>query len=230
MTTIIDVSRFCGNQTPASASARVKTIIRNYSRDTTHPSKRLTRRKAEQLRSAGLRVRVVHEGRRDTASNFDSESGVEDGRYARKYDATEIGQPGGTTIYFGAALDASPEQIRTLVVPYFQGVADTCASQADQPNYVVGVYGSGATCDAVLNGGLAHFARLAQSTAWAGHQSFLTSHRWTRNQAMPPSIGGIPCDPDIADDGMVPASSACMSATSPKTISPSNIAFPSTLA
>ncbi|WP_343654125.1 DUF1906 domain-containing protein [Paraburkholderia caribensis] len=204
MTAIIDVSRPCGNQASALATAGVKTVIRYYSRDTIHPSKRLTRAEAEQLHSAGLRLGVVHEGRfGDTASNFDRQSGTEDGLYARRYGATEIGQPGGTAIYFGVDFDASSEQIRTLVVPYFQGVADAFASHADQPNYLVGVYGSGATCDAVLNAGLAHFAWLAQSTGWAGHQSFFNSRRWTLNQAMPASIVGVPCDPDTAGDGMI---------------------------
>ncbi|WP_421381000.1 glycoside hydrolase domain-containing protein (plasmid) [Paraburkholderia sp. DD10] len=136
----------------------------------------------------------------DKASNFDRSCGVEDGRYARTYGAAEIGQPGRAAIYFGIDFDASRDEIRTRIIPYFQGVADAFAVQTGEPQYLVGVYGSGATCDAVLNAGLARLAWLAQSTGWSGHAAFLNSHRWALNQLMPSTIAGVACDPDTAGD------------------------------
>jgi hypothetical protein len=201
MATIVDVSSTCSSRAAALAAAGVKTVIRYYSRDTIRASKRLTRVEASQLGAAGLRLGIVHEGRfGDEASNFDRSCGVEDALYARKFGATEIGQPGGTAIYFGVDFDATPDEIRTRVLPYFQGIADASASQTDEPHYQVGVYGSGATCDAVLNAGLATFAWLAQSTGWAGHQAFLNSRRWNLNQGMPATIAGVACDPDTPGD------------------------------
>jgi len=203
MADIIDVSSKCGNRASALAGAGVKTIIRYYSRDTIRPSKRITREEAAQLSAAGLRLGIVHEGRfGDKASNFDRSCGVADGRYARSYGSTEIGQPGGTAIYFGVDFDAAPADIRARIVPYFQGVADAFAVQTGEPQYRVGVYGSGATCEAVLNAGLAHFAWLAQSTRWAGHAAFLASDRWALNQLAASTVAGVSCDPDVAGDNM----------------------------
>jgi hypothetical protein len=203
MTSIIDVSSTCGNRASALAAAGVKTIIRYYSRDTTRPSKRVTRVEANQFCASGLRLGIVHEGRRgNQATNFDRSCGVADALYSRQYGANEIGQPGGTAIYFGIDFDASLDEIRTRIIPYFQGIADAFASQSDLPHYLVGVYGSGRTCDAILNAGLASFAWLAQSTGWAGHQSFLDSRRWALNQGMPvkDGIAGVACDPNTASN------------------------------
>jgi hypothetical protein len=126
---------------------------------------------------------------------------VADALYARSYGATIIGQPAGSTIYFGVDFDAKPTEIRDRVIPYFQGVADQVAKPTGEPTYVIGVYGSGATCKAVLDAGLAQRAWLAQSKGWSGYSAFLNSGRWALSQAMPTTIAGIECDPDAAGEG-----------------------------
>ncbi|MEI5996298.1 DUF1906 domain-containing protein [Paraburkholderia bengalensis] len=205
MASIIDVSSTCGSRASALAAAGVKTVIRYYSRDTVRPSKRPTRAEANQFCAAGLRLGIVHESRQgNIATNFDRSCGVADAQYARQYGANEIDQPAGTAIYFGVDFDASLDEIRTRIIPYFQGIADAFAAPSNLPHYLVGVYGSGRTCDAILNAGLASFAWLAQSTGWAGHQSFLDSRRWALNQGMPVQIGGVACDPNTAaSDGAI---------------------------
>ena len=183
-------------------AAGIKTVIRYYSRDTVHPLKRLGRDEAEKLAAAGIRLGIVHEGRYgDQAANFVRESGVADALYARGCDAGTIGQPASSTIYFGVDFDAKPAEIRNRVIPYFQGVADAFAKPTGEPTYVVGVYGSGATCKAVLDAELAQRAWLAQSKGWLGYSAFLKSGRWTLSQAMPTTIAGIECDPDTAGEG-----------------------------
>ena len=202
MTSIIDVSSGCGNRASALGAAGVKTVIRYYSRDTIRPSKRLTRAEADQLMAAGLRLAIVHEGRfGDQATNFERNTGVADAAYARTYGATTIGQPGGSAIYFGVDFDATADEIRSRVLPYFQGIADTFRTATGEPDYLIGVYGSGATCKAVLDAGLAQFAWLAQSTGWSGYTAFLRSNRWTLSQNMPANIGGVSCDPNDVGEG-----------------------------
>ncbi|MCX5512000.1 hypothetical protein C3941_08005 [Kaistia algarum] len=202
MTSIIDASQNCGAKATALAASGIRTVFRYYSRDTVSSSKRLTRVEAGQLVSAGLRIGVVHEARfGNRAEAFDAASGLADGQYARTYGASTIGQPGGSTIYFGVDFDASASEIRQRILPFFRGVADALCRRTGEPDYVVGVYGSGATCAAVLDAGLAQRAWLSQSTGWRGHAAFLASGRWTLDQAMPDSIAGVDCDPDRAADG-----------------------------
>jgi hypothetical protein len=202
MMDIIDVSSNCGSRAGALRAAGVATVIRYYSRDTTNPSKRLTRAEAEQLAAAGLRIGIVHEGRHgDRAENFDRDCGMADAQYAGRYGIDVIGQPAGTTIYFGVDFDASAAQVRDLVIPYFQGVAAGFATLADHPGYAVGVYGSGRTCKAVLDAGLATHAWLAQSRGWAGHDTFLASSQWTMNQALSTTVAGVSCDPNTVGEG-----------------------------
>jgi hypothetical protein len=202
MSTIIDVSSPCTRKAAALRTAGVATVIRYYSRDTIRTSKRLSREEAQALAQAGLRIGVVHEGRHgDKPDNFEHASGIADARHARTYGAAMIGQPAGSTIYFAVDFDASQAQIRNLIVPYFRGVADAFAEATGESGYVVGVYGSGAVCAALLDAALVRKTWLSQSRGWSGHARFLASGRWDLQQALPQSVAGIECDPNTANDG-----------------------------
>jgi hypothetical protein len=201
MDSIIDVSSACGARAAALAAAGVHTVIRYYSRDTIRPTKRLTRQEALQHCSAGLTIGIVHEGRHgDQAANFDYATGLADAQYARTYGATVIEQPAGTTIYFAVDFDATATQIRDRILPYFRGITDAWLNASGEPNYVIGVYGSGATCKAVVDAGLAQRAWLAQSTGWASYTAFSDSKAWALRQRMPAAIAGVDCDPNVASE------------------------------
>jgi hypothetical protein len=197
MTDVIDVSQTCGNSAAVLVGANVKTIIRYYSRDTIHPDKRLTIKEAGQFAAAGLRIAIVHEARfGDTVSNFTQNSGNLDGTYARNYGAKIIGQPADSAIYFGVDCDPSPAQINSNILPFFRGVATAFGPDPNLPSYRIGVYGSGATCDAVLGAGLASHAWLAQSTGWRGYKAFLQSKKWSLAQGPVTKVAGVDCDTD----------------------------------
>lgn len=199
---IIDVSSDCGHKAVALRAAGIATVIRYYSRDTIRPSKRLSTQEAAQLAAAGLRIGIVHEGRRgDKPDNFDRACGIADAQYAWHYATQVIGQPSGSTIYFGVDFDATAAQIRTNVIPYFQGVADGLTALRAAGAFAIGVYGSGRTCRAVLDAGLATHAWLAQSTGWGEYKEFLASGRWALKQGMATNIAGIECDPNEAGHG-----------------------------
>lgn len=209
MTTIIDVSHNCGNRANALASAGVTTIFRYYSRDTLLPSKQMRPEEARLLSSAGIHLAIVYEGRfGDKPDNFDRASGIADARYARAYGALSIGQPTGSTIYFAVDFDVVPDVLSKSIIPYFQGIADAFNQSTGEPDYVVGVYGSGAVCQAMLSAGLAQRAWLAQSTGWTGYTHFLESKRWTIRQEKSTQIAGITCDsnvqnPDLPPEGFI---------------------------
>ena len=202
MTAIVDISSQCGSRASALRAAGVTTVIRYYSRDTIRPAKRLSRDEALGLAAAGLRLGVVHEARRgDLAASFEHAAGVADARYARTYGSSAIGQPAGSAIYFAVDFDATVAEVRDLIVPYFRGVSDAFAEVTGEAQYVVGVYGSGAVCSALLDASLVQKTWLAQSRGWRGFTAFQTSNRWDLQQAMPTSIAGLECDPDTVQDG-----------------------------
>jgi len=198
MTEIIDVSYSCGPKAAELVQAGVKTVIRYYSRATGLPGKRLSRAEADQFAAAGLRLGVVHEARRgDLITSFTGSLGEQDAAYACAYAAGTIDQPAGSAIYFAVDLDVSAAEIAASVIPYFEGVAQ--AVTAASRHYRIGVYGSGLTCKAVLDSGLASLAWLGQARGWAGYQAFLKSGRWALLQQMPAKVAGVSCDPDTAN-------------------------------
>lgn len=205
MVKIIDVSYPCERYAPGLRKAGVETVIRYYSRDSAPgAAKRLHPPEAAALGAAGLRIGVVYEGRRgNDIGYFDHDVGVEDGAYARNYARHIIGQPTGSAIYFGIDADADPrkDEIRKRVIPYFEGIAKAFDREAGDADYVVGVYGSGAVCQALLDAGLVRMTWLAQSTGWAGYQKFLASGQWNMLQAMDAVIAGVRCDPNTAGQG-----------------------------
>jgi hypothetical protein len=197
MPDIIDVSFTCGSQAGFLSGAGVKTVIRYYSRDTGIPEKRLSPSEARAFAAAGLRLAIVHEAKYgDQIASFTESLGESDSAYARQYGSGVINQPQGSAIYFGVDIDATGEQIQTHVIPYFRGVATAMAAGKGLPVYEVGIYGSGASCEAILNTGLARFAWLAQSKGWQDYKPFLQSNKWSLLQGMPTKVGEIECDPD----------------------------------
>ena len=200
MAEIIDVSYACDRYASALKAAGVRTVFRYYTRDSAPTSeKRLSRAEALGLSAAGLRLCVVHEGRHgDQIDNFDELTGLKDGAYARTYAAFTIGQPAESAIYFGVDTDASAAEVESAVIPYFKGVAQAFAAATGEPAYTIGAYGSGATCQALLDAGLVKLTWLAQSSKWRGSPQFLLSGRWTLQQQRGDSIAGVDCDPSVA--------------------------------
>jgi hypothetical protein len=201
MTDIIDVSFACGGKANALVQAGVSTVIRYYSRDTGLPAKRLTKAEAKQFAAAGLKLAAVHEARHgDRIESFTEALGQADADYACQYAAEVIDQPAGSAIYFAVDLDVSKAQVAASVVPYFEGVAHGMAAAGR--SYRVGVYGSGRTCAAVLDKGLASLAWLCQSTGFADYQAFLASNRWALRQLAVAAVAGVDCDPDAANPAL----------------------------
>jgi hypothetical protein len=160
-------------------------------------SKRLTTTEARTLSQAGLRIVTVWEdGRPTDASYFSFAKGVDDGTSAY-HDALLLNQPEGSVIYFAVDFDPRPDDISGVVADYFRGLADGFDTIGQgQPQYIIGVYGSGATCLALREGGLAQYSWLAMSTGWRGYNF----SAWNIKQGVGKKIGKIPVDYDEATD------------------------------
>src|SRR5208283_336608 len=79
-----------------------------------------------------------------------------------------LGQPTGSAIYFAVDFDAR-RQALLPIDQYFRGIAaGFAAASGGNAEYKVGVYGSGAVCDALKGTGLAQYSWLSNATAWDG--------------------------------------------------------------
>jgi hypothetical protein len=127
----------------------------------------LSASEAQRLSSQGLNIVAVWESHSRYPGYFSYASGFRDATTANSQ-ARAIGQPPGTAIYFAVDFDARNRSL-DRVTEYFEGVAAGLVSAGRGiANYQIGVYGSGAVCDAIKRMGLARYAWLSNSIAWTG--------------------------------------------------------------
>ncbi|PDS69871.1 glycoside hydrolase domain-containing protein [Rhizobium phaseoli] len=172
---IIDTSTNTSGALSCLKGKGVDTIIRYYCRDPKGAWKIIRRPEAEKITDNGMNLCAVYEVSAK-ANYFSEASGLLDGKYACTYATKVIGQPKGSAIYFAIDFDATIQEIKDRVIPYFKGITQE-VTKAGSP-YRIGVYGSGLTCKRLLDLGLVEFAWLAQSTDWAGYKSFKASNQW----------------------------------------------------
>jgi hypothetical protein len=143
-------------------------FVARYYRSPTSRWPALSASEAQRLSSIGVNIVVVWEWHSHDPAYFSYNSGYADAISAYNQ-ATAIGQTPGSAIYFAVDYNARSGDIAGPVQQYFQGVnAGLAAAAGGRPEYKVGVYGSGAVCDAMKRAGLAQYTWLTGSTAWAG--------------------------------------------------------------
>ncbi len=196
MTVNIDTNHDTTRHLAALKTAGVRTIIRYLSPINPAGEKCVKAAEAHAIAAAGLRLGLVNEGWGDFAhGGISAGAGERDGEWCAKY-APQVGAPDGACIYFAVDVDASAAQIRKLVIPYFAAIDPAFKQLA--PTLRVGVYGSGAVCEAVIAAKLADLAWLSCSLGWASSRDFLASNKWALRQHVPQAIAGIDSDPDDA--------------------------------
>ncbi len=197
MSTIIDTNHDTTRHLASIKAAGVKTIIRYLSPINPAGEKCVKAAEARAIATAGLRLGLVNEGWGDFAhGGISAGAGERDGEWCAKY-AAQVGVSESACIYFAVDVDANAAQIRKLVIPYFAAVA--AAFKQSAPKLRIGVYGSGAVCEAVIAANLADLPWLSCSMGWAGSRDFLASNKWTLRQHLPATIAGIDSDPDDAN-------------------------------
>jgi len=190
----VDASRNCASIAGQLQASGRKFICRYYANS---GKKRLTADEAKILSAAGLTIVVVWEdGFPTKAAYFSRAKGVDDGTSAY-HDALSLSQPKGSAIYFAVDFDAPSTDIAAVISEYFRGIADgfSTISQGN-PNYRIGVYGSGSTCSSLLNQNLATYSWMAMSKGWQGHDCA----NWNIKQKPGKSLNGVSLDYDDAAD------------------------------
>ncbi len=125
----------------------------------------LSASEAQRLSSLGLKIVAVWESHSRDPAHFSYSVGYGDAMMAY-WQAKAVGQPRGSAIYFAVDFNA-PRWTLAAIDDYFRGVAaGFTAASGGNADYTVGVYGSGAVCDAVKRAGLARYSWLSNSIAW----------------------------------------------------------------
>jgi hypothetical protein len=114
--------------------------------------------------------------------------------------ARAAGQPPGSAIYFAVDYDASHADIDGPVNAYFGGVRAALNGAA---GYRVGVYGSGLSCGAMVDRGLATASWLSQSRGFCGTLDYAQAMRYDliQLQGLRISVDGqlLDIDPDTSN-------------------------------
>lgn len=191
--TVIDTNTNCIDSIDILRARRVTAVGRYYR--VVHPEWRLTRPEARKLSAAGIKLFTVYE---DTGHNLTltTAQGKIDGQHALEQ-ATEVGQPEGTAIYF--ALEGLPngyvESDLPAIRKYFAGVKQAIGSR-----YELGVYSDGLVCETLLDEGICSYTWLSASKAFAGTRDFYRTGRWNLAQTTPldQNWNGLSIDVDEA--------------------------------
>jgi Rv2525c-like, glycoside hydrolase-like domain len=194
---IIDTSRDVGPYLTRLKARGVRTVIRYLNPINPRGEKCVKPSEARQIAVAGLRLALVCEGWGDFAHGaISAGAGERDGEWCAAY-ARTLGAPGAAAIFYAVDVDADDEQIRRLVIPYFEAIAARHGDAA--VNYRRGVYGSGKVLTAVTEAGLAELAWLSCSLGWRGSRECVASNKWMLRQHAPTLLCGIDCDPNEAN-------------------------------
>ena len=194
--TAFDSAVNCAAALPKLKALGYDTAIRYYDHTVHDPVpswKVLSVHEAVQIMSAGFNIVAVYESTNNIKYMAGEADGLLHGKRAGWYATNKIHQPMGSAIYFAVDMDLGSSAINQKILPYFRGVAaglkQTCAGGIP---YDIGVYGSGDTCRAVLDAGLAKFAWLANATGWSGFKQFEASGRWhLKQQTTRKLTGGV---------------------------------------
>ena len=161
-------------------NSRVEFVARYY-REPESRWPALSASEARQLSSQGLKIVAVWESHSRKPSHFTFSSGYSDAVTAYR-EAKAVGQPPGSAIYFAVDFNAQSEWLPS-VNEYFRGIAaGFAAASGGNPQYSVGVYGSGAVCYTLKRNGLARYAWLSNSIAWTGSIGY---REWNIRQGGP---------------------------------------------
>jgi hypothetical protein len=199
MYTIIDTNHDTASHLAVLKAEGVKTIIRYLSPINPNGEKCVKPDEAHAIAAAGMKLALVCEGWGDFAhGGISAGAGERDGAWCAEY-ALTVGALPNSAIYFAVDVDASPNQINKLVLPYFAAI--NAAFMAVSSKFRVGVYGSGAVCGAVtiFQPSLAALSWLSCSLGWSESRNYLAFNKWALRQHLPTTLADIDCDPDEAN-------------------------------
>lgn len=148
----------------------VTSVIR-YLTTSINSTKLIKLPEAQALSAAGIRLGLVFEvyGGADGHNDIDAPDGQIDGQFCLQY-APTIGATNTACIFFAIDFDATVNQVEDSVLPYL-----TDAQEALDDQFWLGVYGSGAVCQAAIANKVADLAWLSGSMGWRGSRAYLAA-------------------------------------------------------
>jgi hypothetical protein len=179
-------------------------FVARYYRDPSSRWPALSASEAQRLSLLGLKIVAVYEPHSPYPAYFSYYSGYYDA-IAAYGQAQAAGQPAGSAIYFAIDFNA---QALAPIEQYFSGIAaGLAAASGGRAPYRIGVYGSGAVCDAVKRAGLAQYSWLSNALSWDGSLGY---DDWNIRQGDP--AAGLSFNQDSDDAVAVPYADAAPSA------------------
>jgi hypothetical protein len=164
-------------------------FLGRYYSSTTHiAGKKLTLDEAQIICAGGLQIVTVYEDAPTDYAYFSAARGTSDATAAMQQ-ATAIGQPATSAIYFSVDYDAAPDEVTGNITAYFEAVRSAIAGA-----YGIGVYGSGLVCASIIEAGLASYGWLCGSTGYRDADYA----GWVIKQGLTESLCNASWDTDVA--------------------------------
>lgn len=166
--------------------------------------KQLNKEEPKALIDSGIGIFCIfQEGQ--SRNFFTSENGKIDASSAI-HAAKKYGIPNNNIIYFAVDYDATEDDIKNYIAPYFKAVKDTMSSYGSP--FKIGIYGTRNVCQKIIDLGYAESAYLSSiSTGFSGNLGFKKPDKWNLDQFASYSIdfpGYIPLDFDkVAYRGLI---------------------------
>ena len=194
---VIDTNRNVTKIAAPLKSAGAVTVLRYISAINPAGEKTVKDAEARAIAAAGLRLGLVCEGWGDFAhGGISAGAGERDGEFCRDY-LPKLGAPVSAIVVYAVDTDATAGEIAKLVIPYFRAV-----NAAVGGKHRIGVYGSGAVCEAVMDAGLAVLSMTACSLGWSGTRAYLAANKQGLRQHLPgtnPMLAPLHLDYDPND-------------------------------
>ncbi|GAA3182928.1 MULTISPECIES: glycoside hydrolase domain-containing protein [Streptomyces] len=129
---------------------------------------------------AGLRCFPIWQYHGRKLADFSYAQGYDHGQRAHER-GLHYGFDRSTVLYFAVDYDATDEEIKSNILPYFSGVSAALASKGRR--YIAGVYGSRNVCSQVTGAGYARWAFVSgMSWGFSGNLGFPLPQQWSFNQ------------------------------------------------
>src|SRR5262249_20122557 len=122
------------------------------------------RLEAQALIAHGISIWAVFEFWNNAPQWFSKAHGEADGARALQCAQEVVGQPEGSTIYFGVDYDETGSHYTSNIVPYFTAVKAIFTRADGSLPFRIGVYGNGLVCRRLVEDGLVTDTWLSCST------------------------------------------------------------------
>jgi hypothetical protein len=192
----IDASARLTASAAGLAAAGVKAVGRYYNYGS--GSKVLTRAEAQALIAHGISIWTVFQFWGNAPRWFSKALGEADAARALQCAQELVGQPEGSTIYFGADYNEKGAAYASNIVPYFTAVKAVFTRADGTMPYRIGVYSDGLVCRRLVEDGLVTDTWLSCSSSFAEHGSYFQSRKWKISQTCGvPPLAGVSVDDDV---------------------------------